>query len=175
MGLLGACFLLAGSAVPVNGESLTSYGDIGQVAIPVVAGAITLIREDTEGLLQLGLTSAVTIGVTYTLQYTIDRDGPDGGSQSFPSGHTANAFMGASFLHYRYGWKYGFPAYAAAAVVGYSRVEADKHYWGDVVGAALLANIVAYVFTDTLDEGVIIVPFTNLRKKNFGITARIRF
>ncbi len=115
------------------------------------------------------------MGLTYGLKYSVDRERPNGGDQSFPSGHTASAFMGASFLHYRYGWEYGVPAYAAAALVAYSRVDADKHYWEDVVAAAVLANVTAYIFTDTLNENVVIVPFADLRKKNFGITAAIRF
>jgi membrane-associated phospholipid phosphatase len=46
---------------------------------------------------------------------TVDRERPDGGGLSFPSGHTS----GASYLHYRYGWKYGLPTYLAEAAVGW--------------------------------------------------------
>ncbi len=174
--VVGAGFLVFASPARAGNDTLTTYGDIGQLAIPAIAGVIALVKEDdAEGLVQLGLTSVVTIGLTYGLKYSVDRERPNGGGQSFPSGHTASAFMGASFLHYRYGWEYGVPAYAAAALVGYSRVAADKHYWEDVVAAAVLANITAYIFTNTLNENVVIVPFANLRKKNFGITAAIRF
>lgn len=175
--VVGAGFLLFASYARAGNDTLTTYGDVGQIAIPVIAGVIAGVKEeDSQGLVQLGLTSAVTMGLTFGLKVAVDRERPNnGGGMSFPSGHTASAFMGASYLHYRYGWEYGLPAYAASAVVGYSRVEADKHHWEDVVAAAVLANVTAYVFTDTLNEDVIIVPFIELRKKNFGIAASIRF
>lgn len=176
VGVVGAGLLLSAPQARA-GDTLTTYGDIGQFAIPVIAGITAIVKEDDyQGLLQLGVGSAVTMGVTHGLKFTVDRERPDGnGGKSFPSGHTAAAFMGASFLHYRYGWEYGLPSYAAAAVVGYSRIAADKHHWEDVVAAAVIANISAYIFTDTLDDNVVIVPFADIGKKNFGITAGIKF
>lgn len=156
-------------------DAFETYGDVAQLAIPGIALAASLIKEDYDGVAQLAFTSAVTVGTTYALKFGVNRERPDGGDHSFPSGHTASAFMGASYLHYRYGWQYGFPAYAAAIAVAVSRVEADKHYASDVVAAALLANAVAYVFTDTFDDNVSLLPFTHAGKKNFGITVRIRF
>ncbi len=97
-------------------DALETYGDIAQLAIPGFALAASVVKKDYEGVVQLGLTSGVTLGTTFALKYGVDRERPDGGGQSFPSGHTASAFMGASYLHYRYGWQYGFPAYAAATV-----------------------------------------------------------
>lgn len=175
--VIGAGFLLFASQARAGSDTLTTYGDVGQIAIPVIAGIIAVAKEeDSEGLVQLGLTSAVTLSLTEVLKIAVDRERPNnGGGRSFPSGHTARAFMGASYLHYRYGWEYGLPAYAAAAVVGYSRVNADKHHWEDVVAGAVIANVTAYVFTDALDADVVLIPFTDLRKKNFGITASIRF
>ena len=75
---------------------------------------------------------------TYGLKYAIDAERPNGGGQSFPSGHTASAFMGAEFIRKEYGWGWGLPAYAAASWVGYTRVESHNHYWRDVLGGALI-------------------------------------
>jgi membrane-associated phospholipid phosphatase len=172
--MLGAAVIFSASPLRA-GDTLTTYGEIAQIAIPAAAVSVAALKSDGDGLLQFGATSAVTMGITYALKYSLDRERPDGGGQSFPSGHTASAFMGASYLHYRYGWEYGLPAYAAAAAVGYSRVEADKHHWEDVIAAAVIANLSAYVFTDTLEESVSIVPFTDWGKHNFGIMARFRF
>jgi len=58
---------------------------------------------------------------------------------SYPSGHTAASFSGASFLQTRYGAAYGIPAYAAAFFVGYSRMAADHHYGDDVLAGASVA------------------------------------
>lgn len=180
LGLFGAAMIFSPSPLRA-GNALTTYGDHAQYVIPVIAAYAAMFKYDRDGLLQLGAASAVTIGVTRLLKNTIDSERPNGAcktahcGKSFPSGHTASAFMGASFLHYRYGWEYGLPAYVAASAVGYSRVKADKHHWRDVIGAAAIANLSAYVLTDALDENVSIAPFTDWRKKNFGILARLRF
>lgn len=75
---------------------------------------------------------------TYGLKYAIDAERPNGGGQSFPSGHTASAFMGAEFIRKEFGWGWGVPAYAAAGWVGYTRVQSHNHYWRDVLGGALI-------------------------------------
>ena len=157
------------------GSALETYGDIGQIAIPGIAALVSVAKRDKKGLVQWGVGTATTMGLTFGLKYAVNSERPNGGRQSFPSGHTAGAFSGASYLHYRYGWKWGLPAYAAAAVVGYSRVEADKHHWYDVVGGAAIANLVAFVLTDSFDENVVIIPIFDTGKKNFGLLARFEF
>lgn len=165
--------LMAGSAQAKSGLEL--YGDIFQVAIPGLAGVASLATKDYDGTLQLVVGTGLTLGVVQGVKYAADTERPDGGARSFPSGHTAAAFAGASYVHYRYGWQWGLPTYAAAAVVGYSRVEADRHYWYDVVAGAAMANVIAYVVTDRFDEDVIIVPVLDLGKHDFGLLARFRF
>ena len=59
--------------------------------------------------------------------------------------------------------------------MGYSRIEADRHYWYDVVAGAALANLVAYVMTDTFDDDVIVIPILDTGKHNFGLLVRFRF
>jgi hypothetical protein len=80
---------------------------------------------------------------TAALKYSVDETRPDGGSRSFPSGHTSLAFTGAEFIRKEYGWGWGAPAYLAAGFVGWSRVEAHRHYTRDVLAGAaigILAN-----------------------------------
>ena len=80
---------------------------------------------------------------TAALKYSVNETRPDGGSYSFPSGHTSLAFTGAEFIRKEYGWGWGAPAYLAASFVGYSRVQADKHFTHDVLAGAaigILAN-----------------------------------
>lgn len=115
-----------------GGDAVQTAGDILQYVIPATAGGLTLGYKDYRGTLQFGESFAVTEGVTYGLKYTVDETRPNGGSHSFPSGHTSVSFCGAEFIRKRYGWELGVPAYAAASFVAYSRVEANEHYPHDV-------------------------------------------
>jgi len=90
---------------------------------------------------------------TYGLKYAIDAERPNGGGQSFPSGHTAAAFMGAEFIRKEYGWAWGAPAYAAASWVGYTRVESDNHYWRDVLGGAIIGVLANHDFGEGVTRG----------------------
>lgn len=61
---------------------------------------------------------------------------PDGSSNnSFPSGHTATAFMGAEFLYQEYKDKsiwYGIAGYAVATGTGLFRIYNNRHWLTDV-------------------------------------------
>lgn len=159
-------------------SGLEIYGDVGKYAIPGVAAVISLWRDekpDYEGIIQLGASTLLTVGTVQGLKHVIDRKRPNGEEHSFPSGHSAVAFSGASYLHYRYGWQYGTPAYLAASVVGYSRIEADKHFVGDVIAGAAIANLMNFFLVDSFDEEVVIIPVFDTRKPQFGFLACFPF
>lgn len=85
--------------------------------------------------------AALMVGVTQGLKYGIDRTRPDGDDRSFPSGHTATAFMTATMLHKEYGWRspwWSIGAYTIAAYTGVSRMMNDRHWMSDVVGGAAI-------------------------------------
>jgi membrane-associated phospholipid phosphatase len=129
------------------GGGIETAGDILQYVLPTTAAGLTLGFQDYEGTLQFGESAALTLGVTYGLKYTVNERRPDGGSQSFPSGHTSISFSAAEFMRKRYGWEYGVPAYAAASFVAYSRVEAREHYPHDVIAGAAIGIASSYIFT----------------------------
>jgi membrane-associated phospholipid phosphatase len=81
----------------------------------------------------------VVAGVTTQLiKYAVDRQRPDGGTLSFPSGHSEASFVTADILAQQYGWRVGALAYAAAGCVSVSRLAEHQHYASDVVfGAAI--------------------------------------
>lgn len=96
--------------------------------------------------------SYATMGILVnTMKYTIKERRPDGGSRnSFPSGHTATAFMGAEFLYKEYKdvspW-IGYAGYAIAATTGYLRIYNNRHYFNDVIAGAcigILSTKLAY-------------------------------
>ena len=89
-----------------------------------------------------------------SLKYSIGRLRPDGTSyNSFPSGHTATAFMTASMLHMEYGWRspwFSIGGYAAAAVTGVSRIMNNRHWMTDVVAGAAIGIGSTDIFWQTL-------------------------
>ena len=136
------------SVVHAN-DSVVRAGDNLQIGIPLVAGLISLIKDDSEGTAQWAEGALWTGVATHSLKFAVDAERPNGNdNNSFPSGHTSAAFQGAAFLQMRYGWEYGLPAYAAASYVGYSRVHGEYHYWRDVAAGAALAVGIQYAITE---------------------------
>lgn len=138
-------------------DPVKKVGDIGQIALPALAGGITIVYQDWRGSLEFAKAIGVTLGVTYLLKPMINEDRPQssskrregrpGGNMSFPSGHTAAAFGGAAFLQMRYGWVYGAPCYLYAGYVGFSRVYGQRHWFMDVLGGAAIALAANVLFT----------------------------
>jgi membrane-associated phospholipid phosphatase len=139
--------------------SVENGGDILYKVIPAVALASTLYFEDDySGSWQFAKSLAATELTTLLLKSAINEQRPNGECcSSFPSGHSSVAFSGASFMHFRYGWRYGIPAYVAASFVAYSRVDSRQHYSRDVVAGALVGVLSSYVFTHPF-EGATLTP-----------------
>jgi undecaprenyl-diphosphatase len=57
---------------------------------------------------------------------------------SFPSGHAVAAFLAATILLIYAGWKLGLAGYAAASLIGISRIVLNVHYPTDVLGGAII-------------------------------------
>lgn len=89
--------------------------------------------------------------IVSSLKLTTNIERPDGSSNnSFPSGHTATAFMGAEYLWQEYRdvsiW-YGISGYIVATGTGFFRMYNDRHWFTDVVagaGIGILSNKMAY-------------------------------
>lgn len=92
----------------------------------------------------------LNIGTVILLKKAFNEVRPDGTHYSFPSGHTANVFAGATLLSIEYGKDYKWVPYAAFGVasgVGVMRLANEKHYISDVVfgaGLGILSMKVAY-------------------------------
>lgn len=94
------------------------------------------------------------------VKYSVGRLRPDGSRHnSFPSGHTATAFMTATMLHMEYGWRspwFSIGGYSAAALTGVSRIMNNRHWMTDVMaGAAIGIGSVhlGYYLTDLIFKG----------------------
>lgn len=77
--------------------------------------------------------------MTRTLKYTINETRPDGRPYSFPSGHTANAFLGAHIAYKEFKDSspvLAYSGYALALFVAGSRIHNNRHWVADVVAGA---------------------------------------
>lgn len=160
IGFAAACgAVLSMTAAPAYAsDGVKTAGEVLRIALPVAAGGLSLYKEDYDGVLQLGVSEIFSEGASLVLQHFIHEQRPDKSDyKSFPSDSAAVSFSAASYLQIRYGWDYGLPAYAVAAFVGYSRVEAKKHHWGDVLAGALLGWGASEI--------------TTIRYQNFNINA----
>jgi membrane-associated phospholipid phosphatase len=105
----------------------------------------------------IGEAFAVSSFVTLAMKYGIQRDRPfvtypfiqklsDGGSPSFPSGHTSSAFSTATSLSIAFPkWYVIAPSFLWASGVGYSRMHLGVHYPSDVLVGALVGSGTAFL------------------------------
>jgi len=144
--LLVSC---VGSSPAAAGTSskIETAGQAIAISLPIVAGGISLLHhQDWDGVAELTVSTVTTVGIAYLLSKKLVREQrPDHSDfHSFPSDTAALAYAPADYLWSRYGWEYGLPAYAAAMFVGYSRVNAKKHHWYDVLASSAIAFGVNY-------------------------------
>lgn len=175
--ILNSLFLPA-QELEVTGarKGIRTSGDVLVWAAPVAGIATTLILKDWKGLKQGALTGAVTVGTTYALKLLIDKERPDySDSQSFPSMHTAVTFAASAYIQRRYGWKWGIPAYAISAYVGWTRVYGKKHDWWDVAAGAAIGVGAGYLFTSPYAKKHAITVMPIAIGKGCGLYASMSF
>lgn len=107
-----------------------------------------------------GLIMASAVNI---LKQSTQVERPDGSNRhSFPSGHTATAFMTATMLNKEYGHKspwIGVGAYATASATGLLRMANNKHWLSDVLtgaGIGIISTELGYYLADLIfkDKGV---------------------
>jgi hypothetical protein len=104
-----------------------------------------------------GMANLISGSVVFSVKSLTHETRPDGSNNlSFPSGHTATAFVAAEFLRQEYKdvspW-YGVAGYVAAATTGYLRVYNNKHWCGDVIagaGVGIISTKLAYLLYPTI-------------------------
>ena len=134
-------------------KNIETLGTGVAIAVPLIAGGISLYKHDRKGVGQLILETALTVGTTYALKNIIRERRPNGSDyQSFPSDTTALAASGSTFLWGRYGWQYGLPALAATEFVSYSRIQARQHRWYDTLASSAIAGGYGYFVTTPFEK-----------------------
>ena len=104
---------------------------------------------------------AIMAGLVNGIKYTAKEMRPDGSTaNSWPSGHTATAFVGASLLHKEYGltrspW-WSVAGYGVATATGVMRVLNNRHWISDVMsgaGIGIMSTELGYALCDLMFKG----------------------
>ena len=109
-------------------------------------------------LVSNALSGAIMAAIVNGIKYTAAEERPDGTTcNSFPSGHTATAFMAATILHKEYGltrslW-YSVGGYTVATGIATFRVMNNRHWVSDVLtgaGIGILSTELGYAISDLI-------------------------
>lgn len=168
--LLSSIFLALG---PAHGAGWAKVSDIGRAALVGTALVVPAVQGDWRGDLQAGGSILLAHGMTTGLKEIFPERRPDGGSKSFPSKHSSDAFAAAATLENRYGWKAGLPAFVVATLVGVGRVEARRHHWYDVVAGAAIGTGSGLLLTSRRNDRVRLVPWGD--SGGGGLSLALRF
>ena len=119
-------------------------------------------RSDWPRLLSsAGMSYVIMAALVNGIKYTAKEMRPDGSTaNSWPSGHTATSFVGATLLHKEYGltrspW-YSVAGYGVATATGVMRVLNNRHWISDVMsgaGIGILSGELGYALCDLMFKG----------------------
>ena len=132
----------------------TSIDDYTQYFGP----ALTLGLKMGRMLASMGMTYGIMAALVNGIKYTSKELRPDGTSRnSWPSGHTATSFAGATILHKEYGltrspW-YSVAGYGVATATGVMRVLNNRHWISDILsgaGIGIMSGELAYMISDLI-------------------------
>ena len=114
-----------------------------------IALALALLWRRPSLFVQVTVAVLVADGLTALIKQVVPRHrpfehqlGPSERTHSFPSGHTATAFAGATMLS-AFVPRYRAAFYALACLIGFSRLYNGVHYPTDVLAGAVLGWLTA--------------------------------
>jgi hypothetical protein len=132
----------------------TPFDDIAQLAVTPSLFIFDALGDEKHHPIDQFFVTALSYGImVLPVRYIKDHYNsprPYGGNHSFPSGHTATAFIGSHVIYKEFKdtnpW-IAYSGYAMGAFVAGSRVAHDKHWVSDVMagaGIAMLSTELAY-------------------------------
>lgn len=155
-------------------KSWDTASSVGRDVLVLAALGLPAIKGDWKGDIEAGESIGGAFLISSGLKEVFPERRPDGSDrQSFPSGHTSVSFAAAATLQNRYGWQVGVPAQLVAAFVGFSRVQARKHHWYDVVAGAAIGETSGFLLTSKRDGNVRVLPWGDTHAG--GIAMGVRF
>ena len=112
-------------------------------------------------LASAAMSYGIMAGFVNGIKYTASEMRPDGSTaNSWPSGHTATSFVGATILHKEYGltrspW-FSVAGYGVATATGVMRILNNRHWISDVLsgaGIGIMSTELGYALGDVLFKG----------------------
>jgi membrane-associated phospholipid phosphatase len=146
---------IAGWVQKRDDAGYTKIGDLGGNGYTQVGGALGVyavgVITDAARVTHLGsdlIRGHLLTGIfTQALKVSVNRERPNGGRHSFPSGHTSASFLTAAVVEANFGWKAGAAAYAGAGFVAWTRIRDNRHWLTDGVIAATIGTVVGRTVT----------------------------
>ena len=144
----------------------TSIDDYSQFFGPVVTTGLKIAGVEGRSdwgryIASAAMSYGIMAGFVNGIKYTAKEMRPDGSTaNSWPSGHTATAFVGATILHKEYGmtrspW-FSVAGYGVATATGVMRVLNNRHWVSDVLsgaGIGITSTELAYALSDVIFKG----------------------
>lgn len=121
----------------IHADDYLEWGMLGWVFICDLLGKEKHSLVDQIFLLTLA--EGMNAGIVHGLKNTVRQSRPDGGPRSFPSGHTANSFLGAHLAYKEFKDSnplLAYSGYAIATFVGVSRIYNNRRWVADVLAGA---------------------------------------
>lgn len=127
----------------LRGESRYFHADDYMQYLPLLAhiglGSVGVkARHNFKERFVIDATAYLSMGILVNAtKYAVGERRPDSRAcNSFPSGHTATAFMGAELARMEYGTGTGIGAYVVATGVAFLRLYNNRHWLNDVIAGA---------------------------------------
>jgi len=153
--------------VITNSAAAIAFGVPG---ILLIAGLVKKNRDMWRKALTIIIPVAVSAIVANILKFSLDMPRPyelypfieklsTGGSPTFPSGHTADAFafaVAACLVYPR--WQIMLPSLIWAALVGISRMWLGVHFPSDVLGGAVIGAASAIIYYRVMKKKELKLP-----------------
>lgn len=127
-------------AARVRGENYLPIDDYIQYAPILAYGIAAACGAGNHKFLEQLMTGATAgllcWGMSQGIKYATSLERPNGKAHTFPSGHTAMAFMGAELIRLEYGIWWGLGAYTVALGTAFLRVYNEWHWTSDLIAGA---------------------------------------
>ena len=147
------CFSCVANAAHAHRSTVEQIGDYLQLLVPAYAFGMAMNEPGWDGAKQFAYSYGTTTAAVYALKYTVHERRPNkANNHSFPSGHTASAMSGATFIHKRYGLNRAIIPYLMTGFTAFARVDANKHWWWDTAAGAAIAGLITWNMVDRYEN-----------------------